>query len=53
MHIADSYIAEKDYAAAVEAYQAARKKIGHGGWHKDHIERNLKKAEELAGRGND
>ena len=47
MHIADSSMAEKDYKAAMEAYQAAQK-IGPGDWHKDHIEKNLAEAKKRA-----
>jgi hypothetical protein len=47
MNVADSYMNEKKYSEAADAYAEALK-IGAGGWHKDHCEEYLKKAKELA-----
>jgi len=46
MHIADSYLEEKNYREAERAYTQALK-IGAGGWHKTHCEESLKKVTEL------
>jgi len=47
MRIADSFMQEKAYADAEQAYAKALE-IGPGGWHKGHCEENLQKARNLA-----
>jgi hypothetical protein len=52
LKIADSYLEQKKYREAVEAYERAQK-VGLGGWRIQHAAKNLEKARALAGEASD